>query len=179
MRFLSTRTISTSTLTTMYKKRRALAPSDPEKAYGAALRTAMNIVGYKDNTLYQLKTKLIERGYSETTVDDVCEYMVSKNYVNDTRMIFRAARSLALNKLYGRKRIMRELALKKFTDEAYDAFSFDSDELDDVDFVAVCLKLIKKKGGVRDDKTFAFLMRYGHSVSDIKEAYKRLENEDE
>ena len=156
-----------------------MAPSDPEKAYGAALRAAMNIVGYKDNTLYQLKTKLTERGYSESTVEDVCEYMTMKGYVNDTRMIFRSARSLALNKLYGKKRIMNELALKRFTDEAYDAFSFDSDELDDVDFVSVCLTLLKKKGGARDDKTFAFLMRYGHSVSDIKEAYKRLESEDE
>lgn len=163
----------------MYKKRGAQAPIDPEKAYGAALRTAMNIVGYKDNTLYQLKTKLLERGYSETTVNDVCDYMTSKNYVNDTRMIFRAARSLALGKLYGKKRIVRELALKRFSDEAYDAFSFDSDELEDIDFASVCLKLLKKKGGARDDKTFAFLMRYGHSVSDIKEAYKRLENEDE
>ena len=163
----------------MYKKRRALAPSDPEKAYGAALRTAMNIVGYKDNTLYQLKTKLTERGYSETTVNDVCEYMTMKGYVNDTRMIFRSARSLALNKLYGKRRIMQELSLKRFTDEAYDAFTFDSDELEDVDFTEICLKLLKKKGGMRDDKTFACLMRYGHSTSDIKEAYKRLENEDE
>ncbi|MBQ7779205.1 MAG: RecX family transcriptional regulator [Clostridia bacterium] len=165
----------------MYKKRKAPVTSDPEKAYGAALRTAMNIVGYKDNTLNQLKTKLTERGYSETTVNDVCEYMTMKGYVNDTRMIFRSARSLALNKLYGKKRIMKELALKRFTDEAYDAFTFDSDELEDVDFTEVCLKLLKKKGGARDDKTFAFLIRYGHSVSDIKEAYKRLqtENEDE
>ncbi len=163
----------------MYKKRQAMALSDPEKAYGAALRTAMNIVGYKDNTLCQLKTKLTERGYSEKTVDDVCEFMTVKGYINDTRVIFRFARSLALNKLYGKKRIMKELALKRFTDEAYDAFTFDSDELEDVDFVSVCLKLLKKKGGARDDKTFAFLMRYGHSVSDIKEAYKILENEDE
>lgn len=166
-------------MTTMYKKRKAPVTSDPEKAYGAALRTAMNIVGYKDNTLYQLRTKLLERGYSETTVDDVCEFMTAKGYVNDSRMIFRFARSLALNKLYGKRRIMRELSLKKFTDEAYDAFTFDSDELDDVDFVEVCLKLLKKKGGARDDKTFACLMRYGHSPSDIKEAYRRLENEDE
>ena len=166
-------------MTTMYKKRRALAPSDPEKAYGAALRTAMNIVGYKDNTLYQLKTKLLERGYSETTVNDVCEFMIAKGYINDTRVIFRFARSLALNKLYGKRRIMQELSLRHFTSEAYDAFTFDSDELEDVDFVEVCLKLLKKKGGMRDDKTFAMLMRYGHSTSDIKEAYKRLENEEE
>ena len=66
-------------------------------------------------------------------------------------MIFRAARSLALGKLYGKKRIVRELALKRFSDEAYDAFSFDSDELEDIDFASVCLKLLKKKGGARED----------------------------
>lgn len=162
-----------------HRPRKAKIPDSPEQAYAAALRTAMNIVAYKDNTLNQLREKLIERGYDNQTVDDVCDYMISKGYVNDARMIFRYARSLAVNKLYGRKRIMRELALKKFTDEAYDAFSFDSDELEDVDFSDICLKLLKKKGGVRDEKTFAFLMRYGHSVSDIKKAYKRFENEDE
>ncbi len=163
----------------MYKKRRASAPSDPEKAYGAALRTAMNIVAYKDNTLHQLRSKLTERGYTDATVNDVCEYMISKGFINDTRVIFRYARSLALNKLYGKRRIMRELSLKHFTREAYDAFSFESDELEDVDFVEICLKLLKKKGGERDEKTYASLVRYGHSPSDIKEAYKRLKNENE
>lgn len=165
----------------MYNRRprKAKIPDSPEQAYAAALKTAMNIVAYKDNTLYQLRQKLTERGYSEKTVDDVCDYMMSKGYVNDTRMIFRYARSLAMGKLYGKRRIMKELTLKRFTNEAYDAFSFDEGELEDVDFVEICLKLLKKKGGARDDKTFAALMRYGHSPSDIKEAYRRLENEDE
>lgn len=164
-----------------HRPRKAKIPDSPEQAYSAALRTAMNIIAYKDNTLYQLRQKLSERGYADKTVDDVCDYMTSKGYVNDTRMIFRYARSLALGKLYGKRRIMRELSLKKFTDEAYDAFSFESNELEDVDFVEICLKLLKKKGGSRDEKTYAAIMRYGHSPSDIKEAYKRLqtENEDE
>ncbi len=165
----------------MYNRRphKVKIPNSPEQAYAAALKTAMNIVAYKDNTLYQLREKLTERGYSEKTVDDVCDYMMSKGYVNDTRMIFRYARSLAMGKLYGKRRIMKELTLKRFTKEAYDAFSFDEGELEDVDFVEVCLKLLKKRGGQRDEKTYAALMRYGHSPSDIREAYKRLLNENE
>ena len=48
-----------------------------------------------------------------------------------------------------------------------------------MDFVSNCVKLIKKKGGARDERTYAALVRYGHSPSDIREAYKRLQNENE
>lgn len=160
-----------------YRAKKVRVPSDPEKAYGAALKTAFNILGYKDNTVYQLKEKLMERGYSPETVDSVCDYMISKGYLNDIRMIQRSARSLALSKLYGKRRIMRELSLKHFSNEAYQTLNFDGDELCDIDFAEVCLKLLKKKGGARDEKTYAFLMRYGHSSSDIKKAYELLNKE--
>ena len=176
-------TVSTALTKTMYNRRKKpkAVPSDPEEAFGAALRTAFNILGYKDNTEYQLREKLNERGYNEQTVDAVCSYMIEKGFINDERMLYRLVRSLADSRLYGRARIKREIVRRHFSQNALDTFDFDNEELEDVDFVENCLKLIKKKGGMRDERTYAALVRYGHSPSDIREAYKRLliENEEE
>lgn len=176
-------TVSTASTRMMYNRRRVKkpVPTDPEAAFANALRTAFNILGYKDNTEYQLREKLIERGYNEQTVDAVCTYMTEKGFINDERMLYRLVRSLADSKLYGRARIKQEIARRHFSGEVIDTFSFDNEELEDIDFVGNCLKLIKKKGGMRDERTYAALVRYGHSPSDIREAYKRLliENEDE
>lgn len=165
----------------MYKKRKVRIPDEPDKAFAQALKTAFNIVGYKDNTLYQLREKLSERGYSEETVDSVCSYMTEKGFVDDRRMLYRLVRSLACSRLYGRARIRQELKRRHFDPEALESFSFEDEELEDLDFVQNCLKLIKKKGGRRDERIYAALIRYGHSPSDIKKAYVLLmqENEDE
>ena len=43
--------------------------------------------------------------------------------------------------------------------------------------IEICRKLIVKRGGARDEKTYAFLRRYGHATADIREAYRRLAEE--
>ena len=153
------------------KKRIREVPKSPQEAYRNALKTAMNIVGYKDNTERTLSQKLSERGYKRETVDAVVEFMKSKGYVNDGRMLIRTARSLALTKLYGKSRIRKELALKRFSSECLYSLDWDNEELSDIDFVEICLKLIKKRRGASDEKTYAYLKRYGHSSSDIRRAY--------
>ena len=45
---------------TFRKKKKVRIPDDPEEAYRKALKTAMNIVGYKDNTEFTLREKLSE-----------------------------------------------------------------------------------------------------------------------
>ena len=165
----------------MYKKKKVRIPDEPDKAFAQALKTAFNIIGYKDNTEHQLREKLEERGYGSQTVDAVCSYMTEKGFVNDRRMIYRLARSLAQSRLYGRRRIYQELRRRHFDPDVMEDFDFENEELEDVDFVQCCLRLIKRKGGQRDERTYALLVRYGHSPSDIKKAYALLlkENEDE
>ena len=63
--------------------------------------------------------------------------------------------------------------------EILNALRWDDGELADLDFAAICLRLIRKRGGVRDEKTYAFLRRYGHSTADIREAYRRFAEEEE
>lgn len=171
----ATRTISTW----MYNRRKkpVSIPEAPEEAYRAALKTAFHIVGFKDNTEAQLRDKLTERGYGAETVDDVVAYMVAKGYLNDERMLYRTARLLAEGKGYGKIRIRQELQRKKFPSDRIAALDWEGDELVDIDFAEICRRLIVKRGGLRDEKTYAFLRRYGHATADIREAYRRLAKE--
>ena len=172
---MQTRTISTS----MYNRRKKplRIPEAPEEAYRAALKTALYIVGYKDNTEAQLRDKLTERGYTAKTVEDVVAFMTAKGYLNDERMLYRAARLMAEGKGYGKRRIRQELQQKKFRNGLVSALDWERKELADIDFAEICRRLIVKRGGVRDEKTYAFLCRYGHTVADIREAYRRLAEE--
>ena len=163
----------------MYKTRKVKVPDEPDKAFAQALKTAFNIISYKDNTEHQLREKLTERGYGEETVGQVVSYMMEKGFVDDRRMIYRLAQSLAQSRLYGRRRIMQELKRRHFAPDVLDSFDFDCEELEDVDFPQCCLRLIKKRGGQRDEKTYAFLVRYGHTPTDIKNAYRLLTEEAE
>ncbi len=158
----------------MIARKKKAPPNDPERACSAALKTAMNIVAYKDNTERTLRRKLAERGYSPETVGEVVQYMKGKGYLDDGRMLIRTARSLALTKLYGKLRIRSELALKGFDRGQIASLNWESEELCDIDFPALCLKLLEKRGGEHDEKTYAFLRRYGHSPSDIRAAYAAL-----
>ena len=163
----------------MYNRRKKplRTPEAPEEAYRAALKTALNIIGYRDNTEYRLREKLLERGYTKETVDDVVAFMLAKKYVDEERMLYRTARVLAEGKLYGKMRIRQELQLKKFRGGLVEHLDWEREELADIEFPEICRKLIVKRGGNRDDKTYALLRRYGHTSADIREAYRRLANE--
>ena len=148
-------------------KRPRRIPDDPAEAYTAALKTALNIVGFKDNTEEQIRDKLTERGYRPETVGEVLSFLVGKGYVDETRMLERTVHLLAEGRGYGRRRIREELKRMKFRREVLEAF----DGWEDIDFVSICRKLIGKRGGARDDKTYAFLLRRGHRPEDIKNAF--------
>lgn len=160
----------------MIKGRGRPAPKNatPEESYQAALKTALHILGYKDNSERMLAEKLTERGYTPETIEEVKDFLVKKGYLNEERMLVNTARSLALGRGYGRRRIVSELRRKKFEEARIASLDFESD-LEEVDFVSVCQRLIQKRGGARDEKTYAFLLRYGHSPADIREAYRRIE----
>ena len=158
------------------KRKTVKVPSDPSEAFGKALKTAFNILGYKDNTRKELCSKLTERGYSPETADAVCDYMAEKGYLNERRMLIRKVKYMAESRLYGKRRILFELSHKSFDPETLSGLDFECDEeLSEIDFVQICLRLLIKKGGQRDQKTYAALMRCGHTPSDIKAAYKEIE----
>ncbi len=161
----------------MNKKRQEPLPLTPEEEGRKALQTALNIVAYRDNTEARLRQKLRERGYSAEVVENTVLYLKERNLLNDERMLTGAVRSMATGKLYGKERIRQELLGRGFSRDTVSSICWEGEELADLDFSLLCLRLLKKRGGTRDEKTYAFLRRYGHSPRDIRAAYTMLAEE--
>ncbi len=141
-------------------------------AYKKALKTSLNILARCDNTEKALKQKLFTRGYGDETIGEVIRYLKGKGYMNECRMMFHAVEYMANVKLYGKARILAELRRKGYSSCLISCLDYSSEELADIDFQANCIKLYIKKGGKSDQKTIDFLIRYGHSGDDIRNAVK-------
>ncbi len=148
----------------------------PEEQRIAACRTALNILGYRDNPESKLRSKLRERGYGEDIIDSAIDFLKEKGYLCEERMIERAAEELARTRHFGRKRIILELNRRGFSRAAVSELDFSVEPLCEIDFPALCAETLRKRGGVADQKTYAYLLRHGFSSDDIREA-KRLLSE--
>ena len=138
------------------------------------IASAMNILVYASNTEKRLREKLLRKGYSQSDVDTAVDYCKGKGYVNDSSQLIYTAQVMASSKLYGKRRLVAAL---------------DYDELD-IDFPANCAALLcraaklrtpqEKREFVPDRKIMGAMVRYGYSVSEVRDAVRFLhECEDE
>ena len=151
------------------------------------IASAMNILVYASNTEKRLREKLLRKGYSQSDVDTAVDYCKGKGYVNDSSQLIYTAQVIAGSKLYGKRRLVVELYKKGFRRE--DIAALDYDELD-IDFPANCAALRcraaklrtpqEKREFVPDRKIMGAMVRYGYSVSEVRDAVRFLhESEDE
>ncbi len=141
-----------------------------------AARSALNMLDYADCTEKKLREKLSRKGYDEDEVDFAVKYAKKVGYLNEERYLANAVYGIANSKLYGKRRLVAELYSKGFKRE--DIANIDFDE---IDFVSNCAKRIEKIKNRYSDgrKLYAALMRYGFSPSEIKDAIRITEEENE
>ncbi|MBR5515939.1 MAG: regulatory protein RecX [Clostridia bacterium] len=146
------------------------------KGMEKAARSALNILGYADNTEKKLREKLTRKGFNEDERDFAVGYAKKMGYLNEKRHLEMAVYSLANTKLYGKKRIVQDLYVKGFkkSDIAQADFS-------EIDFPKNCAKRIRqtKKNYSDVNKLYIALLRYGFSGDEIKEAFKIYKTESE
>lgn len=167
------------------KKATSLACSSDSNDYTdselSCIRSAMNILVYRDNTERKLREKLTYKGFSSDDIDTAIEYVVGKGYLKEKNCLYHTAEILATAKLYGRRRIATELFKKGF--KRNDIANIDYLELG-IDFIECCAALIIKlyklydendrKTFQLDDKVRAALVRYGYSIAEINRAVELL-----
>lgn len=139
--------------------------------YERALKSAMNILSFADNTAIRLYKKLRAKGYGEEASREAVEYMITNGYLDEEQLFESQLRILTEKKMYGLVRVKAELTKFGFSKNRIERYDYSS-----IDFADICYRLLEKKGGVADDKTKAFLMRYGHTYTDIREAQRRTED---
>ena len=141
-----------------------------------AARSALNMLDYADCTEKKLIEKLRRKGYDEEEIDYAVAYAKRVGYLNDSRLIANAVYGIANSKLYGKRRVIAELFTKGFKREDIDAVDFE-----EIDFVDNCVKRIEKTKNRYSDtrKLYAALLRYGFSPSEIKGAFRIIEEKNE
>lgn len=149
--------------------------SDIPVEHKKAVNSALNILGYADNTEKKLREKLGHKGFDPASVDYAIDYVKRIGALSDSRFIEIEARRLAEKKLYGIRRITQELYVKGFSREDIASLDFD-----DVDFPALCAKRIAQISRRYPDKRklYAALMRYGYTSADVKLALEILSEEE-
>ncbi len=142
----------------------------------AAYRRGLSILAYGANSERRLAQKLTQKGFDPDSAKTAAAALKSEGCINEKRDAVREAEA-CLKKLWGPRRILSKLCEKGYCNEALTAART---MLEDIDFPDLCAELIKKKfrslptDPKEREKITATLVRYGYSLSDIREARRLL-----
>ncbi len=141
-----------------------------------ALRSGESLLSYGANSVQALTRKLIGKGYKRDVAAAAAERLAGYGLIDEERDMQREVEK-CLRKLWGSKRISSHLWSKGYAAETMQGLPA---LLEDVDFAQNCAAMIQKHyGGVPIDgdeyrRMIASLSRYGYSISEIREATRRL-----
>lgn len=146
------------------------------REYEKALRSALNILDYADNTEKKLREKLARKGNPPVAVDFAVDYCKKHGFLNDMRYLLHISERIANGKLYGRRRVIEELYTKGFRREDIEELTFE-----DIDFAENCAERIRRTAARYSDtdKLKNALLRYGFTWSDIHSALEITGEEQE
>ncbi|HEU20137.1 MAG TPA: regulatory protein RecX [Deltaproteobacteria bacterium] len=113
--------------------------------YEKAMQKAFRLLSVRSRSCHELRSKLKERGIQEPVIDNVIERLSELSYLDDQAFARGWARNLAVNRLWGDRRIRISLGEKGIREElVHDAITEARKELDERAAVEC---LIKKKYG--------------------------------
>ncbi len=135
-----------------------------ENGHCEALRAALRIIGYSDNSESRLRTKLISKGYSREAVAYAVREVIGRGYLDEGRQIEIAVLNLANREFLGKYKIIPRLATKGYRaadiSRVYSALV----SRGDIDESKNAGELIARRlpnGGDRDEVN-ALLHKYGY-----------------
>ncbi len=140
----------------------------------SAVKKSLYLLGYGACSEKALRIKLISKGFNKEIAAEAVEYLSSRGLIRECDDAVSVAKQMAA-KLWGKRRIVSGLYEKGYSARAV-TLALASLEENGIDYVESCRKLIKTRYSFDADdkqsisKTFAALMRYGYSTSEIKQA---------
>ncbi len=140
----------------------------------AALKRGTAILSCGACSEKALCTKLRAKGFEREVAESAVSELLSLGLINANSDAYREAQRQAA-KLWGERRITSELYAKGYSQEAISA-AMSALEDGGIDYAENCRALIKKRykdvpaDSVQRQKMIAALIRYGYSMSQIKEA---------
>lgn len=142
-----------------------------------AIRKGSDLLSYSASSKVRLARRLRRKGIDRESAESAVSHLEKIGLINEELDVERAVRSY-LKKLWGKKRIYRELCAKGYEREY---IARELEKLDEELMVENCVALLKKKHKIFPDdpetqkKIVASLVRYGYSFSEIKRALHIIE----
>jgi regulatory protein len=90
-------------------RRRRFSARASEAPTGAPRPYALRLLGRRDYTVFELRSRLIDRGYPEEAVDSLITELLAEGLLDDSRVAAAHVRTASSIKGRGRHRIRREL----------------------------------------------------------------------
>ena len=143
-----------------------------------AIKKGTDLLFYSSSSRVRLAQRLRSKGIDGESAENAAEHLQKLGLINEKADVERQVAS-CLKKLWGKKRIYRELCAKGYDS---DIVSFNISLIDEKALTQNCVMLIRKKYRVlpREQnevkKMVASLMRYGYTFSEIKKAIEIIEN---
>lgn len=140
----------------------------------AARERALATLGYRERSVAELRSKVLDDGYPTGIVDDVVASLESAGIVDDDRFAEMFVRSMAVGKRLGRHRIERELDQKGIAPEVAAAALHEYLNLDDAPARALEAARRLARQGDRVDLLAARLVRKGYGPAEAFGAAREI-----
>ena len=139
-----------------------------------AFEAALNLISYKDRTVYELVKRLREKEYDEDEIKEAMEKLIYYGYADDRRYAESYIRYRSSSK--GNRRIAMELS-QKGVDRAVVSELLSEYERDESEDVLSILESRYAASDLTDEKTrrrvFGFFARRGFSNESINKAFRK------
>jgi regulatory protein len=142
-----------------------------------AMRKGSDLLAYSSSSRVRLAQRLRQKGIDRESAEDAARRLEELGLIDEEADVESLVRS-CLKKLWGKKRIYRELCAKGYD---RDVVSRELEGVDDETLVNNCVALFRKKHKVfpsdpeTQKKIIASLVRYGYSFGEIKKALQIIE----
>ncbi len=154
---------------------------NPEKARAKTFDRAVNLLTYKQRSVTELRTRLLEKDWTTPEiVDSVLDKLKEYNYLNDEQFAKNFAASQIRQKPIGKRVLKQKLAMKKLDKETVDEAlekAFEETPEEEIIERAITKRLrLKGKPETREDakKFYDYLLRQGFSYDLVSNKMREI-----
>lgn len=149
----------------------------------SAFEKAIELLSYREHSSHELKTKLIQKGFSSSLAQDILKQMMAKGYLDDERFASLYFRELMRQRKYGPLMIKKKMMEKGVEGAVIDA---KLNTVPDEEWEQIAREILHKKrqkltrysGNLRDT-VLGILTRKGFSYGNVQNVINEYEEKEE
>lgn len=145
-----------------------------ENSHEDALKYALKLISFRDRSEREIYERLIQKGFSESTTENIILYLKEKDFLNDSRLAEALKKSAFEKKFLGKSALKRYLINRGIPNAIIESTIGQED-----DYLETALNFISKRSkNIRNidnntrQRLMGSLLRRGFSYEVVKRAFK-------